>query len=75
MNFYYMKTAKIPAFGNIALYGNIALSVCLSVCLKIDYTLGCLEYMCSVSSPLIRHVTFSYIKECSNFIQVKARKY
>jgi len=71
MNFYYMKTAKIPAFGNIALYGNIALSVCL----KIDYKLRCLEYICSVSSPLRRHVTFSYIKECSNFIQVKARKY
>ena len=33
-------------YGNIAVYGNIALSVD-----KIDYTLRCLEYICSVSSP------------------------
>jgi len=41
-----MKTAKIPV------YGNIALSV-----YKIEYmyTLRCLEYICSVSSPLRRH--------------------
>ena len=43
-----MKTAKIPVYGNIALYGNIVLSV-----YKIDYTLRCLEYICSVSLPLI----------------------
>ena len=36
-------------YGNFAVYGSIALSV-----YKIDYTLRCLEYICSVSSPL-RH--------------------
>jgi len=39
-----MKTAKI------LIYGNIALSV-----YKMDYTLRCLEYICSVSSPLWHH--------------------
>jgi len=46
-----MKTADIPVYGNIAVYETIALSV-----YKIDYTLKCLEYICSVSSPLRRHV-------------------
>jgi len=35
LNFYFMKTAKIPV------YRSIALSV-----YKIDYTLRCLEYIC-----------------------------
>jgi len=39
-----MKTA------NISVYENIALSD-----YKTDYTLRCLEYICSVSSPLRRH--------------------
>jgi len=39
-----MKTAKIiPVYGNIAVYGNIC-----AVSIKIDYTLRCLEYICSV---------------------------
>jgi len=33
-----MKAAKIPMYANIAVYGNIALSV-----YQIDYTLICLE--------------------------------
>jgi len=45
-----MKTANIPLYGNIAVYGHIALSV-----YKIVYTLRCLEYICSVSSSLRRH--------------------
>ena len=33
------------------MYGNIAMYIkYCSVCLKIDYTLRCLEYICSVSS-------------------------
>jgi len=39
-----MKTAKIPMYGNIALF-----------VYKIDYTLICLEYICLVSSPLRHH--------------------
>jgi len=39
-----MKIAKISK------YGNITLPV-----FKIDYTLRCLEYKCSVSSQLSRH--------------------
>jgi len=35
-----MKTTKILVYVNIAVYGNIALSV-----YKIDFTLRCLEYM------------------------------
>jgi len=45
-----MKTANIPVYGNIAVYINYC-----AVCLKIDYTLRCLEYMCSQSSPLRSH--------------------
>jgi len=45
-----MKTAKLPVYGDIAVYGNIVMSV-----YKIDYTLRCLEYICSVSSPLRRY--------------------
>jgi len=44
-----MKTAKIPVYENIAVYETNALSV-----YKVDYTLRCLEYICSVSSPLRR---------------------
>jgi len=44
-----MKTAKILVYGSFAVYGNIALSV-----YKTDYTLRCLEFICSVSSPLRR---------------------
>ena len=40
LNFYFMKTTKIPVYGNMAVYGNIALSV-----YKTDYKLRCLEYM------------------------------
>jgi len=43
-----MKTAKITVYGHIAVYG--ALSV-----YKIDYTLRCLDYICSVCSPLRSH--------------------
>jgi len=46
LNFYFNKTANIPV------YGNIALSV-----YTIDYTLRCLEYMCSVSAQLRREDT------------------
>ena len=34
----------------IAVYGDIALFV-----YKIDYTLRCFEYICSISSPLKHH--------------------
>jgi len=50
LNFYFMKKAKIPVYGDSAVYVNIALSVN-----KIDYTLICLKYICSVSSPVRRH--------------------
>jgi len=52
LNFYFMKTANIPVYGNSAVYGNIAVFIkdC-AVCLKNDYTLICLEYICSVPSP------------------------
>jgi len=46
-----MKTANnIPVYGNIAVY----IKYC-PVCLKIDYTLRCLEYIYSVSSRLRHH--------------------
>ena len=45
-----MKTAKIPVLGNIAPYGDVVLSI-----YKIHYTLRCLKYICSVSSPLRLH--------------------
>ena len=45
-----MKTAKIPVYGNIALTDY-----------KIDYTLRCLEYICSVSSPLRTPQTLTHI--------------
>jgi len=45
-----MKTVNLPVYGNIAVY----IKYC-AVCLKIDYTLRCLEYICSVSSPLRQH--------------------
>jgi len=35
-----MKTASIPVYGDIAVY----IKNCI-VCLKIDYTLRCLEYI------------------------------
>ena len=40
----------IEVYGNVAVYGSMALSVH-----KIDYTLRCFEYICSVSSQLRRH--------------------
>ena len=46
-----MKTANIPLYENIAVDKIIVLSV-----YKIDYTLLCLEYIRSVSSPLRRHL-------------------
>jgi len=42
-----MKTAYIPLYGNSVVY----IQYC-AVCLKIDYTLRCLEYICSLSSSL-----------------------
>ena len=42
-----METANIPVYGNIVVF----IKYC-AVCLKIDYTLSRLEYICSVSSPL-----------------------
>ena len=50
LDFYFMKTANIPVYGKIAVYGNIAMFV-----YKINITLRCLEYICSVSSPLRHH--------------------
>jgi len=47
LNFYFMKTANIPLYGNIAVYIKY-----YAVCLKIDYTLRCFEYICSVYSLL-----------------------
>jgi len=41
LNIYFMKTAKLPVFGNIVY--------------NTDYTLRCLEYICLVSSSLRRH--------------------
>jgi len=46
IHFYFMKTAKIPVYGNIGVYGNTAVSV-----YKMDHTLRCLEFIGSVSSP------------------------
>ena len=40
-----MKTANIPV------YIGVYITYC-AVCLKIDYTLRCLDYICSVSSRL-----------------------
>ena len=38
------------------MYENIAVYIkYCTVCLKIEYTPRCLEYICSVSSPLRRH--------------------
>jgi len=45
-----MKTTNISVYGNIAMY----IKYC-AVCLKIEYTLRCLEYICSVSSQLRCH--------------------
>jgi len=45
-----MKTANIPVYGTIAVYENIAMYV-----YKKEYSLRCLEYICSVSSSLRRH--------------------
>ena len=49
-NFYFMKTGKISVYENIAVYGTITLSI-----YKIHYKRRCFEYLCSISSPLIRH--------------------
>ena len=45
-----MKTANISVYENIT----VGIKYC-AVCLKIDSTHRCLEYICSVSSPLRRH--------------------
>jgi len=45
-----MKTANILVYGNSAVY----IKYC-TVCLKIDNTLRCLEYICPVSSPYLLH--------------------
>jgi len=50
LNFFFMKTANIPVYGTIAVYETIAMYV-----YKKEYTVRCLEYICSVSSPLRRH--------------------
>ena len=50
LNIYFLKTANILVYENITVY----IKYC-TVCLKIDYALRCLEYICSVSSPLRRH--------------------
>ena len=57
-----MKTAKIPVYGNIVVYGDIAQSVH-----KIEYTQRCLEHICSVSSTL-RHHGFSILKTLTNVL-------
>ena len=54
-----MKTANIPVYGNIAVY----IKYC-AVCLKIDYTLICLEYICLESSPL-RHLDRDDTDKCT----------
>jgi len=55
MNFYFTMTANIPVYGNIA----VCIKYC-AVCLKKkDYTIRCLEYICSVSSPLRRHAALA----------------
>ena len=48
-----MKTAKIAVYGNIVMYTKYC------AVYKIDYTLRCLEYICSGSSPLSRLMTFN----------------
>jgi len=48
LNFYFMKTANIPVYGNIAVY----IKYC-AVCLNIEYTLRCLEYICSAPFGLL----------------------
>jgi len=42
LNFYFMKTANVPVYGIFMVY--------ITVCLKIDYTLRCLECIGSASS-------------------------
>ena len=43
LNFYFTKTDNISVYGNTAAY----IKYC-AVCLKIDYTLSCLEYLFSI---------------------------
>ena len=43
LNFFFMKTANIAVYGNIAVYIKYG-----AVCLKIDYTPRCVEYICPV---------------------------
>ena len=59
LNFYFIKTAKIPVYGNKAMCVNIARSV-----YKKDYTLRCLEYICSVSSP---------VDACQSWVRVPSK--
>jgi len=44
-----MKTVNLPMYGKI----EVCVKYCV-VCLKIDYTLQCLEYICSISSVTIK---------------------
>jgi len=45
-----MKTVNVLVYGNIAVYIKY-----WADCLKKEYRLRCLDYTCSVSSPLRRH--------------------
>jgi len=64
-----MKTANIPVYGNIAVY----IKYC-TVCLKLGYTLRCLEYICSVSSPLKRHKLL-IVKTMTNVLNLNVLSY
>jgi len=57
-----MNTANIPVYGIIGVYINIVLSV-----YTIDYTLRCLEYICSVSSSL-RRLILLIVKTLTNVL-------
>ena len=52
--FLFHEDSKYTVYGNIAVYIKYS-----AVCLKIDYTLRCLEYICSEISPLRRHVALA----------------
>ena len=55
-NFYFLKTAHIPVYGSIA----VNIKHC-AVCLKLDYTLRCLENICSVSSSCFRKYVVCHV--------------
>ena len=67
LSFYFMKTTNIPMYGNSAVYIKYS-----AVCLKIDYTLRCLEYICSVVSPL-RHHGLLRIQSCYVYLQSQSK--